>query len=198
MGRTKEGVSMREVPISLQIPMANPGKEFKTKVKIIAIDYQKDLSLIEVAYGPLDFVAPVAPDNYRSSGHFLSVGYDRMDFPPKQETATFLRKSATGRIWTREQPWPGRSGGALLDKNTGELVGVVSGFFPWPGGPGVYVSLDDVHAFLRDVENTSRSENIAIREEPQYRNIGIREERSPSISIRERSQVGAMPCPGGH
>jgi hypothetical protein len=208
---------MRDVPVSLQIPTATP-KEFKAKVTVLAVDYRKDLSLIEVAYGPLDFVAPVARDIWKTkSGHYLSVGYDGMEFPPKQEKATFVGETVSGKVLTKESPWPGRSGGALLDADTGELVGVVSMYSRFPGMPGgYYIGLDDIRSFLREAgrrpetfaHNLPQREGIAVTKErsvpqyrrveiteersfPQYRNIGVREERSFAPQVRSNH------CSGG-
>lgn len=130
-------------------------------IRLLRIDYRADLSLVEVPAGPFPWVAPVASPGHRP-GRLLSVGYDEMRLPPQVRTATLLG-SAGNRAYTREQPWHGRSGGALLDQDLGQLVGVVHGYecdparFPGdrprfvPGRHrGLYVSHAAILTFLRD------------------------------------------------
>jgi hypothetical protein len=78
----------------------------------------------------------------------LSVGYDEMRQPATQRPVTILRVDAD-ITWTREPPWHGRSGGALLDLESGQLIGVVSGYVSYPRGPGIYVSHAAIERFLK-------------------------------------------------
>jgi hypothetical protein len=98
-----------------------------------------DLSLIRVNYGPLPYVAPVAPAGF-NPGACLSIGYDEMALPGQVRPASIVGYRA-GFTYTKERPWHGRSGGALIDRNTGYLVGVVSGYT----GPRNHQELDGVH-----------------------------------------------------
>jgi hypothetical protein len=114
---------------------------------LMAIDYELDLSLLQVPSGRATAAAPVAGPGYRPSQHLLSVGYDEMRLPATQRQATILR-SDPDVTWTREPPWHGRSGGALLDLDTGQLIGVVSGYVNPRTGPGLYVSHSAICRFL--------------------------------------------------
>lgn len=122
------------------------------RVKIVAISTESDLSLMEVDK-PMPFVSPVALE-IRSNRRLISVGFDNMRWPATNKSATILRHEGSQAL-TREKPWHGRSGGGLLDADTGELVGVVSGYRVGPGPyreiddyPGIYVSHEAILKFL--------------------------------------------------
>lgn len=117
-------------------------------IKLLAVDYQADLSLVELADGPLTYVAPVAPAGHRPSRQAVSAGFDEMKTPLTVRTATILT-TERGTTYTREIPWHGRSGGGLLDSQTGELIGVVQGYEVTGAKRGMYVSHEAVLAFLR-------------------------------------------------
>lgn len=138
----------RAKPIVVDAPagsMAGPPKH--VGVKLLAVDYRLDLSLVELADGPLPFVAPVARSGLRNySG--LSVGFDEMRWPATQRSTRILN-SDRETTWTAERPWHGRSGGALIDQQSGELIGVVSGYEVTGQQRGIYVSLDAIHAFMQ-------------------------------------------------
>ena len=112
----------------------------------IAINPEADLALIQLSAGPAKHVAPVALTPTKAR-HLLSVGYDEMRVPSTQQTCTLLFVSQ-GNFFTRERPWHGRSGGALLDLDTGYVVGVVSGYETTPPFAGIYVSQTAIRQFL--------------------------------------------------
>jgi len=142
-------------PIKLDCPHNAAGQPKHVRIRLLAVGIvdRDDLSLIELNDGPLPYCAPVAPDNY--SRRCLSVGYDEMKQPAQCRPAEILRED--GAIaWTRERPWHGRSGGGLIDAETGCLIGVCSGYSGpsnhaevWPGANGLYVSHAAIVRFLR-------------------------------------------------
>lgn len=120
-------------PMVLDVPVPWTGSGKKAAIRLLAVDYGLDLSLVELTDGPLPYASPVAPPGFRP-GRALSVGYDGALKPAQERPTTIL--SADGKTtWTRERPWHGRSGGALIDADTGYLIGVVSGYSGPPGGP---------------------------------------------------------------
>jgi hypothetical protein len=52
-------------------------------------------------------------------------------------------------VFTREKPWHGRSGGALLDADAGYTIGVVQGYEIMAWGRGIYCSHQAILKFLR-------------------------------------------------
>jgi len=133
----------RARPIEIDGPDAPRGP-----ASLLACDYQLDLSLIEVRAGPVRFVAPVAGASFRPSGRLLSVGYDEMKTPATRQPASIVG-SADRLTFTRERPWHGRSGGALLDADAGLLIGVVQGYETAPPWRGLYTSHAAIIRFLR-------------------------------------------------
>lgn len=140
----------------LDAPHPMPGADPRAGIRVLAVDHQSDLSLCVMATGPVPYVCPVAPPGHRP-GRLLSVGHDEMRWPSIQRTATLL--GVQGNItYTREKPWHGRSGGGLLDIDSGYLIGVVSGYTEpnmaqrrveiTPGGRGMYVSHAAILRFL--------------------------------------------------
>lgn len=132
----------RNRPIHVDGPAAPRGTP-----SIIHLDSRLDLAMLEVADGPVLHCAPAAGPGYRPGPKLLSVGYDDMKLPATRRQATILRTDRDV-TWTREPPWHGRSGGALLDLETGQLIGVVSGYVHARNGPGVYASQQAVARFL--------------------------------------------------
>jgi len=143
----------RTKPMTLNVPTASvPTENKRATIRLLAIGRpdNDDLTLIELADGPLPWVCPVAPRGHVPSRTTLSVGYDDMKWPATQRTATIL----TALTPTRERPWHGRSGGALIDQ-AGLLVGVCHGYTGPPtrqevvrGGQGLYVSHGTIVQFL--------------------------------------------------
>ncbi len=146
----------RYKPIVIDAPDPAPGALKRGGNRLLAVDYQADLSLVEMQVGPLPYVCPVAPAGHRP-GQLLSVGYDQMRWPATARPATLLGSDAQ-HSYTREKPWHGRSGGALLDIASGTVVGVVSGYSEerrqlfavevTPQGRGIYVSHEAILRFL--------------------------------------------------
>ncbi len=142
----------RDKRITIQAPALQGGQSAAGGIRLVKIDYRLDLSLVELPAGPLPYVAPVAPRGFRP-GRCISAGFDSMRLPGTVAAVDLLD---TGPAWThtRQIPWPGRSGGALLDADTGWLIGVVHGFEcsplgkPRPGDRGIYVSHAAVLQFL--------------------------------------------------
>jgi hypothetical protein len=134
-------------PIQLDVPSKKRKAKPQARCRLIDIDYRSDLALLELDDGPLDFVAPVAPEYYRPGRHLLSVGYDEMHTPATVRPAT-ITSTDDSRTFTVERPWHGRSGGPLLDADVGQVVGVVSGYETAPWGRGIYVSHQAIIRFL--------------------------------------------------
>jgi hypothetical protein len=124
--------------------------------RLVAVDYEHDLSLIEIPAGNAPNVAPVGGPGHKPSARLLSVGYDEMRLPATQRPVHIV-KTDSDITWTREPPWHGRSGGALLDLEQGVLIGVVSGYVNYPEGPGLYVSHRDIGLFLEEQHWSSPS-----------------------------------------
>jgi hypothetical protein len=150
-GHCFEG-SDRNKAIKLDIPAASPtARPIAAGIHLVKVDHVLDLSLIQLNAGPVDFVAPVAPDRHTPGPHLLSVGYDEMRLPAMQ-VPTHMLQSAHGTTWTREPPWHGRSGGALIDMDAGYVVGVVSGYEIGGMRRGIYASHDAICDFLHRCE----------------------------------------------
>jgi Trypsin-like peptidase domain len=116
-------------------------------IQLLDADYDSDLALLLLHDGPLDFAAAVAPQGHVPGRRLLSVGYDEMRVPARERPATILVN--TGSItFTRERPWHGRSGGALLDLDSGYLIGVVSGYEVTGQRRGIYVAHAAILRFL--------------------------------------------------
>jgi hypothetical protein len=134
-------------PICLDVPVPLAGPVRTAPIRLLDIDYDADLSLIQLQEGPLPYVAPVAPAGHRPGPHLLSVGYDAMRWPALPRPTTIVR--ATGSItFTRERPGHGRSGGALLDEDGGVLIGVVQGYEIAGPRRGLYASHAAILQFL--------------------------------------------------
>jgi hypothetical protein len=146
-----------------QIPAGAP--------RLVAVDYEHDLSLIEIPAGNAPHVAPVAGPGHKPSAHLLSVGYDEMRLPATERPAHIV-KTDGDITWTREPPWHGRSGGALLDLDQGVLIGVVSGYVNYPEGPGLYVSHRDIGLFLEQQHWSSPAGSMNTRGEEREAGLG--------------------------
>jgi hypothetical protein len=138
----------RHKPIVLDLPTQETAQApKKVGIRLLDVDYDSDLSLIVLPDGPVLYVAAVAPPGHSPSRHLLSVGYDGMQFPAQEKPATLLISSPLV-TYTRERPWHGRSGGALLDMEHGWLIGVVQGYEVSGGRRGMYVSHAAILRFL--------------------------------------------------
>ena len=138
----------RTRPIHLDVPVAQAGPPRRAAIRLLAVDYRADLSLVVLEDGPLAHVAPVAPAGHAPSRNVLSIGYDEMRWPAQAMPATILGGSGATTL-TRERPWQGRSGGALLDAEHGLLIGVVQGYEVGGARRGMYVSHAAVLRFLQ-------------------------------------------------
>lgn len=125
-------------------------------IKLLAVNEDLDLSLVELDDGPLPYVAPVAALGGRP-GRLVSCGYDGMRDAGPGTPFTFTAHLWSGFslvsrdpsvTYTHERPIPGRSGGGLIDIDRGELVGVCQGYELDPPYRGRYVSLAAIHQFL--------------------------------------------------
>lgn len=136
----------RAKPMTIDAPAPSAGAVRTGGIRLVKVDYERDLSLVEMGVGPLPYVCPIAPEGHRP-GRLLSVGYDEMRTPPTMRGATLL-ESRGWLTFTREKPWHGRSGGALIDTDAGRLVGVVQAYEARPGGRGVYASHSAILDFV--------------------------------------------------
>lgn len=132
-------------------------QQANASARLLAVDHDLDLSLVELPAGPLPHVLPVAPPGHRlSTRSLLSVGYDGMRWPATVADVEYLDSSDSKWTYTRGHPTPGRSGGALIDPNGGRpvLVGVVLAYevLGFPGTPrrgrGIYASHAAILRFL--------------------------------------------------
>lgn len=169
--------------ITIDAPAPNPGQAARPGTRLLKVDYESDLSLIEVA-AELPYSTPVAPIGHHP-GRLLSAGYDEMKWPATQRTATFLG-SAGNLTYTRERPWHGRSGGGLLDVDNGYLIGVVQGYEV--NGRGMYAS----HAAICRFLNWPGTQQAAPSPGRPWVSEGIAPYGSQPPLI-----IGAPPCPGG-
>jgi hypothetical protein len=137
----------RAKAMKLDVQTPSGGSEKRAAIRLVAVDYQADLSLVELGDGPLAYECPIVSD----LGHparVLSSGCDKMAWPPVVQPATIVGHQ--GRTtYTRENPVPGRSGGALIDADRGVLIGVVQGYETSGPRRGMYVSHAAVTQFLR-------------------------------------------------
>ena len=147
----------KKMKIDVPVPSAGPVKNHA--ITLLAVDYDLDLSLVEIKDGPLPYVCPAAPKGYRPSQQLLSAGYDEMKWPATQRGATIIAQDQA-TTYTREKPWHGRSGGALIDLQTGYVIGVVQGYEVTGPQRGMYVSHAAIVRFL--------SKTTQPQQQPQY------------------------------
>jgi hypothetical protein len=115
-------------------------------IRVLQVDYELDLVLIELPAGPVPFHSPVAPRGYRTP-YALSVGFDKMRIPPVVVPTTLLGTDGP-RQYTVQRPEHGRSGGPLLDARQNFTLGTVIGYELRPGGRGIYTSTTALWQFL--------------------------------------------------
>lgn len=152
-----EGKS-RSKPIAIDMPHPAPGEPKAVGITVLAVGSTADvdLSLLRINAGPAPYVSPVAPISFANQmgRECWSIGFDEMKFPVTQRPAKIV--AVWGNSYkTDARPWHGRSGGSLIDKRTGYLMGVVSAYTGprnhaeyQPGENGIYVSLPAIHRFL--------------------------------------------------
>jgi hypothetical protein len=137
----------RYKPIVVDAPARRAGTPRHVGIRLVAVDYDSDLSLIVLNGGPVDFTVAVAPEGFRPGRGLLSVGFDEMRMPATARPATLAGQDGAV-TYTRERPWHGRSGGALLDVDSGQLIGVVSGYEVNGLERGMYASHAAIVRFL--------------------------------------------------
>jgi hypothetical protein len=135
---------------SIDGPLQPYAPKTLAEVKLLALDTDQDLSLLEIANGPFHWLA-VAPKGHQPSRNVRSSGYASMAWPIVTRDATILQTSGDW-TWTREKPYHGQSGGALLDLGpagvTPRLIGVTYGYEAHGRMRGVYASHESVLRFL--------------------------------------------------
>ncbi len=143
-GRPSE--AERQRPLKIDGPAQPYAEKKRAPARVLAVDHDRDLCLIEIDNGPF-FTVPVARAGHVPGKKLLSLGYDNMAWPVTQKAATWL--VSTGNwTYTVEKPWHGRSGGGLIDVEARVLIGVVHGYEVKPGGRGIYVRHAAIVAFL--------------------------------------------------
>ena len=144
-GWDDEASLRKEIKIDVLSPKGTALPKLLGKPKLLSVNHVSDLVLIYLPMGPLPYIAHVAPPGMKLVGRsVLSVGFDEM-----KETPTLAMDKIKGadRDWitTFGHPWYGRSGGALLDTESGFLVGVTHGFFVVRGPGGQRVPGDGIY-----------------------------------------------------
>ena len=143
--------------IAVDAPFPRPGPPRKVGVQLVGLarSGEGDLAVIQIQDGPFPYVAEVAPADL-SPGPCWSIGYDEMRGTALKRPASIVGQAGQNTTLTRERPWHGRSGGGLIDAQTGYLVGIVSAY-EGPsnraelanGHHGVYASHGAIWRFLR-------------------------------------------------
>lgn len=175
------------VPPVINAPsLKGAGKPIKASPRWIAWDREADLALAELQYGPWPYVVRIAPTGFEPTGSAWSCGYDGgTDYyrgqRPAKKVSAHVAGSDGNRFEVRPAPIPGRSGGGLIDRPSGYLIGICStreldGMGRPTGLRGWYVNLKTIQGFCDRAWPTPRS-----RQQP-----------------RRALQQLLQPCPGGH
>lgn len=186
-----EGASRNKpIQVAMPHPAPRPAKRVGLQVMAVGRTESVDLSLIKLNAGPVPYVSPVAPLTCKPK-ECWSIGFDELAMPAQCRPAKIVRLEGT-RYLTDARPWHGRSGGALIDKQSGGLVGVVSAYTGpknhaeyHPGANGVYVSLPAIHQFLVKAGVMQSTQPL-----PDL------DGADPSPQFRRADPFGG-PCPGG-
>src|SRR5262245_61724582 len=123
-------------PIRLEAPWpTRTSGPMRAGVRLVAVSRGADLALVFLPVGPVPYFAPLPPEGHRPSADCVSVGFDAGK--PQMRPARVV-SSRKGEVLTAERPWHGRSGGGLIERQTGYLVGICSGYTGGrgPRGPG--------------------------------------------------------------
>ncbi len=183
---------LKRITVNMPSPVAGPAKN--VSVRLVALDYRMDLSIIEVSDGPVPYVCSVAPSGTRVPGKATSVGYDEMklsrDGRPSVIRAATIVANSSSHIYTYEIPWHGRSGGALIDPTTGRLIGVVQGYEVDGERRGMYISHATILSFLAAGTSTP----APYPSEPYGGRPAVREYVTPGYRL---TQPYGPSCPGG-
>jgi hypothetical protein len=118
----------------IDVPSSSSGQKAANGIRLVALDYRLDLSLVEMNVGGLIYL-PVAPEGHKIPQRLVSIGYDNMKWPATRVWADLVGEDAI-RFYTKQIPWHGRSGGALADPQGPYLVGVVQGYEMSGSRPG--------------------------------------------------------------
>lgn len=187
---------MLNVPITVDGPRYAVGATGTGKARVAKIDYKLDLCWIIVDAGPVTAYRPVASRGVARGAVTVSRGYDSMRYPMTSKNATILATRGP-TTFTREIPYPGRSGGPILD-SSGRIVGVVSGYDSnMHNEPlyGVYISHAAILHFLwgRRASNAEPLKQFDAR--PNFHTAPPAREavRRPAPRVIE----GRQPCPPG-
>lgn len=144
-------------PITIDVPKAWAHRQagHGVGIKIIALGNKDvDVALLRINYGPVPNVVPIAPRNHKITAECISIGFDSMRYPAQVRPARIVKADSL-IFWTDARPWHGRSGGALIEKSTGYLVGVTHAYSGprnhveyYPGANGLYINHTQVFNFL--------------------------------------------------
>lgn len=135
----------RTKPIVLDVPWPNPGQKAHVGVRILKVDYNTDLALIEVGC-EVPYTCQIALPGQRPQ-RLLSIGYDGMTWPSVKATSQIVGYEQN-RSMTNENPRPGRSGGGLIDPDQGLLFGTCTGYEVGGQRRGIYSSHQAVLVFV--------------------------------------------------
>lgn len=178
-------LAVRTAPIVFTAPAPQSGPPVSaTHPRVVKIDYEADLALVEVQTGPLPYVLPVAKSTPPGPQRCRSVGFDLMRWPAVDKPVTILGMDAA-HTYTREPPVEGRSGGPLVCD--GQLVGVVVGYETAGQRRGIYVSLRAIKAFLAAPPTAAQSQKPA---------PAVHEERIPTAPALRECPDGRCPVLG--
>lgn len=169
----------RTKAIVVDVPCrATPKSPMAARPRIVKLDYQKDLALIQMDVGPFPYVLQVAPRLTRPR-NCRSLGHDNMVWPLVDKPAMIMKTEGSHYL-TDTKPWHGRSGGPLVDIETEMIVGVTHAYEPpqRQGGRnvGVYISLETICNFLEG----KAAPIVQERREPRTPPIVI-ERREPGL-----------------
>lgn len=197
----------QQKPIAIDVPKAWLNGPQKVGIKLVALGDQKcDLALLKINYGPVHTVVPIAPRNHKISQECLSMGFDSMQYPAQVRNAKIMKTDST-LFWTDARPWHGRSGGALIERSTGYLVGVCHAYT----GPknhaefhqnsnGLYINHAQVYNFL--IRANVLSDTPIAKESQGFK--GLQQGcpggncPSPQFGCPQGNCPSPFSCPGGN
>lgn len=158
----------RRIVIDAPMPeRVNVGQGVGIEVLAVSPAEERDLALLLMHAGPMPYVCPVPnAAEYRISGDLISAGYDEMK--PRTVRPAQIIAVEDPWIYTHQKPWHGRSGGGLIDRQTGMLIGIVSSYEAEPGAApgqvgnrGKYASRRSILAFLQGATGAGQSRQLA-------------------------------------
>jgi hypothetical protein len=137
-------------PMKIDCPWPEAGKPAAlVNPKVVGYSTDMDLSLISIDYGPVPYVANVAPPLSPIEEKLRSFGHDEMR-ENSVNTHVKVLEVRGDFIYTRERPIPGRSGGPLLNSK-GEVVGICHGYEVAFNGRGIYIAHQSIVTFLENL-----------------------------------------------